>query len=97
VSDHLYFIQSDVTGSIKIGRSNNPKRRLGDLQTGNPRKIKLISVIEGKGHLEKKLHESLKDFKLRLEWFDYKCVGSIPAVIYEMIDDPTQFDDWWEK
>lgn len=95
--DHLYFMQSDITGSIKIGRSNDPDRRLKDLQTGNPNKIKLVAIIEGKGYLEKKLHERLKEHRLRLEWFDYKCVGEIPVDVYEMIQDPTRFDDWWVK
>jgi hypothetical protein len=95
--DHLYFIQSDVTGAIKIGRSNDPDRRIKDLQTGNPYKIKLIQVLENKGHLEKALHKELKKFKIQLEWFDYMCLGSIPQVIYEQIEDPTKFDDWWEK
>ena len=32
----LYVIQTDITGAIKIGISNNPKRRLRQLQTGSP-------------------------------------------------------------
>ena len=94
-NDHLYFIQSDNTGSIKIGRSIDPEKRLKDLQTGNPNKLKLIQVIENKGYLEKPLHKELKQFKIRLEWFDYMCLGSIPEVIYEQFKNPTDFDDWW--
>ena len=32
-NDYLYFIQSDVTGMIKVGRSKDPAKRLKQLQT----------------------------------------------------------------
>jgi len=96
-NDHLYFMQSDVTGAIKIGRSKCPENRVKHLQTGNPHKIKLIQVLENKGYLEKSLHKELNQFKIKLEWFDYMCLGSIPQVIYEQLEDPTMFDDWWVK
>jgi hypothetical protein len=92
--DSLYFIQSDVTGMIKIGRSKNPLKRLKQLQTGNANKLKLIAFFEGLGWREKLLHESLKDWSKEGEWFDPKCVGSIPIDLYEKIEYGS-FDDWW--
>lgn len=40
---YVYFIQETGKGNkpVKIGYSNDPERRLTDLQTGNPRKLKL--------------------------------------------------------
>lgn len=98
MSQYLYIIQSDKTGSLKIGRSKDPEKRLKQLQTGSPYSLKLIFMAEGKGHLEKRLHERLKDYRQRRkgEWFDFDCVGSLPDWIHELID----WDDanvWWEK
>ena len=62
--DHLYIIQSDISGAMKIGRSKNPKKRLKQLQTGSPYKLKLLVEVPGKGLLEKSLHRTLKDYKL---------------------------------
>jgi len=95
---HLYIIQSDKTGALKIGRSKNPKQRLKQLQTGSPYKLKLILIVEGKGNIEKNLHERLKRYRQRRngEWFDFNCTGMLPDWLYEMID----WDDanvWWEN
>ncbi len=94
--DSLYIIQSDLTGMIKIGRSKYPKKRLKQLQTGNPNKLKIIATFDNEGWKEKILHERLKNFRLEGEWFSYECVGSIPDSIYEKIEWGS-FDSWWEK
>ena len=94
--DNLYIIQSDLTGMIKIGRSKDPVKRLRQLQTGNPNKLKLIASFDGEGWKEKILHERLEKFRLEGEWFSYDCVGSIPVSIYEKIEWGS-FDSWWEK
>ena len=96
VKDNLYIIQSDLTGMIKIGRSKDPAKRLKQLQTGNPNKLKLIACFEGEGWKEKILHERLEKFRLQGEWFSYSCVGSIPDNIYEKIKWGS-FDNWWES
>jgi len=95
-NDHLYFIQEQGTGHIKIGRSVNPSRRLRALQTGNGKKLKLVAVFKGKGDSELFLHEYLKEWRLKGEWFSYECVGSIPPSFYEQIEWGA-FDDWWKS
>tara|TARA_B100000131_G_C18023053_1_gene575364 strand:+ start:493 stop:786 length:294 start_codon:yes stop_codon:yes gene_type:complete len=92
--DFLYIIQSDLTGMIKIGRSKDPVKRLKQLQTGNPNELKLIASFKDQGWKEKIIHESLKSFRLKGEWFSYKCIGSIPDDLYEKIEYGS-FDDWW--
>lgn len=92
--DYLYFIQSDATGMIKIGRSKYPEKRLKQLQTGNPNKLKLIACFKDLGWKEKIIHEKLKSWSESGEWFNYDCVGSIPEEIYENIEFGS-FDDWW--
>ena len=61
-NDDLYIIQSDVTGMIKVGRSKNPCKRLKQLQTGNPNKLRLIASFEGEGWKEKMMHEFFISF-----------------------------------
>ena len=92
--DYLYFIQSDKTGMIKIGRSKNPNKRLKQLQTGNANKLKLIASFEGMGWREKLIHEKLDRWSEEGEWFNCSCVGSIPDDIYEKIEFGS-FDSWW--
>ena len=94
---HLYIIQSDKTGAIKIGRSKNPSKRLKQLQTGCPDKLKLLVIFENKGHLEKNLHRRLKSYKSRRrgEWFDFDCAGSLPDWVHEQIDWDVA-NIWWE-
>lgn len=94
--DSLYFIQANGTGKIKIGRSKNPYRRLKTLQTGNASELKMIACIEGLGWRERDIHQTLKKWRVKGEWFDYDCVGSIPDEIYELIPYGS-LDDWWKK
>jgi len=94
--DHLYFIQEQGTGHIKIGRSVDPKRRVRSLQTGNAKRLKLIAYFKGKGDQEAYLHELLRDWRLKGEWFSVDCVGSIPESFYEQIEWGA-FDDWWKS
>ena len=93
-NDKLYIIQSDLTGMIKIGRSRHPQKRLKQLQTGNPNKLRLIKSFEGQGWREGFLHERLKEFRLEGEWFDYNCVGNLPDDLYELIEYGA-LDSWW--
>lgn len=94
---HLYFIQSAVTGAIKIGRSKDPKRRLGQLQTGSPHKLRILLVIEDMGHRERKLHRRLRHHKIRYgrgEWFGPDCLWDLPVELYELFD--LEILDWWK-
>ena len=100
----LYFMQADNSGAIKIGISTNPEWRLKQLQTGCPFEIKLIAVFEKQGHLEKKLHKKLKEYKInpltnkktRGEWFDFSCMGSLPEWMIEQLD-LDMVNTWWCK
>jgi hypothetical protein len=94
----LYVIQTDITGAIKIGISNNPKRRLRQLQTGSPYKLKLLTIVTGRGDLERSLHASLKPYKkaCKGEWFDFDCTGSFPDWLSEMIDWDIA-NVWWDN
>lgn len=93
---HLYVIQSDRTGAVKIGRSSDPAKRLLCLQTGSPHKLRLLASFEGRGDEEKVLHRLVRKFRYRVEkgeWFHYDCLPHLPEWVYENLP----FEDrWWE-
>lgn len=93
---HLYVIQSNVTGAVKIGRSTHPETRLLELQTGSPYKLRLLAHFEGKGDMEPVLHRELDRFRLKIkgEWFHHDCLPNLPDWVYEKL--PFD-DDWWKK
>lgn len=62
-----YFIQDEL-GNVKIGKSNNPEKRLTINQTGNALKLTLLLYIFG--DKEKRLHQKFNFYKIRnSEWF----------------------------
>lgn len=66
----VYFIQVGESGPIKIGYTRtDPTKRLSELQTGNPYKLRLLLVLEGGFDLEHALHEKFADLRLEGEWF----------------------------
>ena len=67
---NIYFIGSLESGTVKIGRSNNPENRLAELQTGNPQKLVLYGVIYDVSHeLKKRLHKLFDHLRINGEWF----------------------------
>lgn len=85
VAQHLYIIQSEE-GCFKIGRSNDPHLRLNQLQTGNAYKLQLLLILEGKGYMESVLHEQLKRYRKKGEWFNLDGLCELPNWIYEQIE-----------
>jgi T5orf172 domain len=72
----VYFMHSETTHMIKIGFSKDPKRRLEQLKTGHPGKLRIVGVMPDRLKLhEKDLHKRFA--KLRVdggEWF-YESAG----------------------
>lgn len=55
---------------VKIGRTTNVLQRFRNLQCGNPHKLRLYSAVAGDAKVETWLHEKLRAFRVRGEWFD---------------------------
>lgn len=76
----VYFIQSELKDSIKIGyTSGNPEVRRKSLQTGHSHKLKVIATLPGKPEYEKELHKRFAKYRLHGEWFE--CHPDILAFI----------------
>jgi hypothetical protein len=83
----LYLISEGPNGPVKIGWSRNSAARLTALQTGNPRRLRLLAAFEMEKdeaiRAEDFLHSELDVFELRLtgEWFDISeksILGQMP-------------------
>ena len=67
---NIYFIGSVESGTVKIGKSNDPEKRLAGLQTGNSNRLFLYGVIRDvNGYYENMLHKQFDDIRLEGEWF----------------------------
>lgn len=66
----VYFIQARESGHFKIGySSNHPVSRLLSFQTGNPDELVLRGWFKGSQRDERHLHELLRAYRVRGEWF----------------------------
>jgi len=68
---HVYFIQSERGGPIKIGVANDIMARLGSLQAAHPHRLKVLAVIQRGGKAtERGLHIRFATDRLVGEWFE---------------------------
>lgn len=67
----VYFIRAKTLGHIKIGVSDNSRKRLALIQKHSPDELELLGVLEcrNKGALEKQLHLRFAADRLHGEWF----------------------------
>ena len=73
----IYFAQNTLTKKIKIGYSQNVKKRRSGLQTSAGEEIVVLGTIYGVRIDEQELHERFARFRLHGEWF-------APAILPEV-------------
>lgn len=69
----LYIIKELQTNYYKVGiTKHTPKKRLRDLQTGNPRLLKVVAWfnVDDMRKVESFLHQVLGAYHVRNEWFN---------------------------
>lgn len=68
----VYAIRNKHTGRIKLGISENPERRLKELQIGNDCELELLAYREAANRFkdEKAIHNKHQHLRVRGEWFD---------------------------
>lgn len=66
----VYFIRSGSDGPVKIGRTNNIRRRMQMLQTGSANQLVLLRAFIGGEVEEKAIHDRLSRFRVSGEWFE---------------------------
>lgn len=65
----VYAIQCVENGLIKLGVSNDPKRRLVALSCQSPVEMVLLASRPGGYQMEKELHKRFAEHRRRGEWF----------------------------
>jgi len=80
---YVYFISG--AGLIKIGHSENPVKRLAEIQRYSPVALCLVAVIEGGQSLEKELHKDFADGRSHGEWFN--LTDDLLAVLRQIDND----------
>lgn len=83
----VYFIQSERGGPVKIGMSKDPQKRLEQIQTNHPDRLRLLAVERGGKKEEAKLHERFGALRLKGEWF--RPGPDLMRYIYRPQDDPS--------
>lgn len=63
----IYFLSDGE--NIKVGYSENVKKRINSIQVANPKKLSAELVIEGDYFLEQKIHLDLQEYRVNGEWF----------------------------
>lgn len=66
---HVYFIQADAGGLIKIGWATKPEVRMARMQAHCPVTLKLLYSEPGNGKDERALHDQFAADRQHGEWF----------------------------
>ena len=78
---YVYAIRNKHTGRIKLGISENPERRLKELQIGNDCELELLAYREAANRFkdEKAIHNRHQHLRVRGEWFDTPVAYAVVA------------------
>ena len=68
----VYLIQGEHRTPVKVGHATNVRRRLRELQTGNPTRLHVLDVLPGTKATERALHEQMAQHRVLGEWFQWK-------------------------
>ncbi|ELE1962720.1 TPA: GIY-YIG nuclease family protein [Vibrio vulnificus] len=67
----IYFLHGETTGLVKIGWTRRSLvRRVNQLQTGSPDRLRLLGFMRGSKACEKQLHIKFEPNHKHLEWFE---------------------------
>ena len=67
---NIYFVGSTELMVVKIGKSDDPVKRLSQLQTGTPHKLTLFRIFKNvPADCEYKLHKKFSHLRKQGEWF----------------------------
>lgn len=92
--EFVYMIGEADGGAFKLGRSKDPVSRLRQMQTGNPRRLRVEHVLVGGDAAEQMLHDYWKDHRIRsartatkplaaagTEWFEPEAREKLEPVL----------------
>ena len=88
---YIYII-NDGDNNVKIGKSNNPSKRVKTLQTGNPKSLEIVATFpvskEKVFTVEKKCHHKLNTiYEKRGEWFRSVLLWEVERIVESIVED----------
>lgn len=84
----VYFILAPKIGSVKIGKSMDPDKRLASLQTSNADVLDILLVLPHLAPFEEdQLHWRFRKYRQQGEWFEYR--GELRDFIEQKRRDPS--------
>lgn len=93
---YLYVITDDRRETCKIGYSEDPDRRVAELNVGNPLRLLVEHRVRVPEHraraMERKLHFELGHCRVQGEWFRVparRAAGLLDFCVIRWLDDPT--------
>ena len=67
----VYMIRAGEDGPVKIGRAEDPKERLSNLQVGHWEKLRIIRLFDGSVDEEAALHARFLGLHIKGEWHSF--------------------------
>lgn len=80
--NHVYVFGVTDYGPVKIGRAQNPERRLWYVQAGHPYRLKVLRVWKHSNAwaVEIRAHRLLESVRLVGEWFSIGLAAAVLAI-----------------
>jgi DNA-binding XRE family transcriptional regulator len=82
----VYMIRAGENGPVKIGHSQWPEVRLGQLQISHWERLRIIRVFEGGESEEAILHARFADLHIRGEWHSFSRLMLADVGLVEVVD-----------
>ena len=82
---YVYLFHSEGTDYYKIGKtSENPRKRMAALQSGNPFTLRMIDavMVDDMNAKESAMHEQFKAYRRNGEWFEFKDIEPVLIVLH---------------
>jgi hypothetical protein len=88
---YVYLISESDEGPVKVGVAGNPYARIRELQTGNPKRLRLVHTWAlfdrpGAFTVERLVLEEMSEYRLSGEWIDADEFG-MKAVVSRHVED----------
>lgn len=65
----VYFVRSYLTGLVKIGTTNNLRRRLSTFRNSHPGRLEVLGTMAGGREVEQVIHRRFAAQRFDREWF----------------------------
>jgi hypothetical protein len=76
----VYVLGTPGSNTVKIGRTTNLAKRLGDIQRMSPVPLSVLWQCPGASELETRLHRHFAHLRSHGEWFTFDSTDPVPLI-----------------